>query len=72
MCIAPSSGSWRQGKVGGLRGIDLLRVPCRPLSLVSKPCCGSMERRVYDLDLSEDNVQGNRALAKVTVKLDQR
>jgi hypothetical protein len=31
-----------------------------------------MERRVYDLGLSEDNVQGNRALAKVAVKLNQR
>jgi hypothetical protein len=31
-----------------------------------------MERRVYDLDLSEDNVQGNRALVKVAVKVNQR
>jgi hypothetical protein len=31
-----------------------------------------MERRVYDQGLSEDNVQGNRALAKVAVKLNQR
>jgi hypothetical protein len=31
-----------------------------------------MERRVYDLGLSEDNVQGNRELAKVTVKFNQR
>jgi len=72
MCIAPLSGLQRLGKVGGLREIDSLPVPCRPRDLVSTPCCGSMERRVCDLGWFEDNVLGNRALAKVAVKLDQR
>ena len=66
------SGLQRLGKVGDLMEIGSLRVPCRPLDLVSTPCCGSMERQGYDLGYSEDNVQDNRALAKVAVKLDQR